>query len=222
MHAVDFTMTKVDAIVPCYNEAPRIGAVLSVLSISPHINSIVVVDDGSTDNSLDIAKKFPKVIATRLNQNIGKGGAIREGLKRVRTGFVLLLDADLSEITDYHIRQLIAPVVDGKFDVCVGVLKNHHPILHRLKRDFLPLLSGQRVLKTKILKEVLESDNSRGWGIEPSLNYFANINGLKITKIDLEGVKSPLNAKKRGVVAYVKRIFSYVQIYFAILIVHHS
>ena len=68
---------KISAIIPAFNEEPRIGNVLDVVKEMELIEEIIVVDDGSTDNTYKVAiKKGVKVI--RLDSNKGKGAAILE------------------------------------------------------------------------------------------------------------------------------------------------
>ena len=65
---------NISILIPCYNEAPRIKKVLKVVSKIKYIKEIIVVDDGSTDNSREVIKRYnhPKVHPIQLKKNCGK------------------------------------------------------------------------------------------------------------------------------------------------------
>jgi glycosyltransferase involved in cell wall biosynthesis len=68
------------AIVPAHNKAPRIGAVLSVLTTYPGFKGAIVVDDGSDDGTAEVASRFP-VRMVQHTENKGKGAALRSGVE---------------------------------------------------------------------------------------------------------------------------------------------
>lgn len=85
---------KVAALIPAYDEAPRIGAVIT--GLQAFVGRVLVVDDGSRDGTGDVARAAGAEVLTR-SQNGGKGLAIRAGVDRLLTGdttHVLLLDGD--------------------------------------------------------------------------------------------------------------------------------
>jgi len=82
------------AVIPCFNEAPEIGKV--VAQVRRHLPNVIVVDDGSTDNTAENARRAGAEII-RLAKNSGKGAALKSGWRHARElGFswVLLLDGD--------------------------------------------------------------------------------------------------------------------------------
>jgi glycosyltransferase involved in cell wall biosynthesis len=91
---------KIVALIPAYNEANTIAAVID--GVSPQVDHVIVVDDGSIDGTSRIAERAgAEVISRRTNG--GKGLAIRDGLVRVFAGgftHVLLMDADLQHRPD--------------------------------------------------------------------------------------------------------------------------
>ncbi len=101
---------KVSVIIPIYNEEATIATVLHELCAVPAVAQIIVVDDGSTDNSAKIIKKnSDKKIQFFQKSNGGKGSAIQLGLEHATEKFVLIQDADL----EYHpsdIEKLLAPI----------------------------------------------------------------------------------------------------------------
>jgi glycosyltransferase involved in cell wall biosynthesis len=82
------------AVIPCFNEASHIGAVIT--GVQKHLSKVIVVDDGSTDATGEVAESLGVEIF-RLKQNSGKGAALRTGWQRAhKLGFkwILLLDGD--------------------------------------------------------------------------------------------------------------------------------
>ena len=111
-------------IVPVYNEAGTVGAVLARLrSIAlPLPREIVVVNDGSTDQTrtvLDDVAPGPDVRIVHAARNGGKGSAIRRGLSEVRGSIVAIQDADL-ELDPAQIAELVAPIIAGDTEVVYG------------------------------------------------------------------------------------------------------
>ena len=109
------------AIVPAYNEAEAIEAVIEELrAVDPELG-IVVIDDGSTDGTAARAEK-PGVDVVRLPYNLGIGGAMQTGYQYARDhGFQLAIQVDGDGQHDpSEIAALIEPVVNGKADMAVG------------------------------------------------------------------------------------------------------
>lgn len=91
-------MMQVHALIPAFNEADSIAEV--VRGIAPLVGGVTVVDDGSTDDTSDIARAAGACVITKP-ANEGKGMAIRDGLKVVLAGpwtHVLLMDGDLQHL----------------------------------------------------------------------------------------------------------------------------
>lgn len=83
-------------IIPVYNEAQTLDTLLSKLKIFHNSgHEIVIVDDGSTDNSSYIFKNHPYISLIKLNRNCGKGIALRKGLKYINHKKVIVYDGDL-------------------------------------------------------------------------------------------------------------------------------
>ena len=116
-------------IIPAYNEAARLGktlrAVVDYLSQQRPDAEVIVVDDGSADETAEIARKSfqnsgdLRTSVISYKSNLGKGRAVRLGLLAARGDVALFSDADLSTpITEE--RKLVEPIVNGEYDVTFG------------------------------------------------------------------------------------------------------
>ena len=108
-------------VVPCFNEEATIVELLALVSASPWVHEIVVVDDGSTDGSRELLAGHtdPKVRVHLQPHNQGKGAALRQGFALVTGEYAVVQDADLEyDPADYGL--LLAPLENGRADVVYG------------------------------------------------------------------------------------------------------
>jgi glycosyltransferase involved in cell wall biosynthesis len=138
----------VSILVPAYNEAATIVAVLErVAEKVPFRTEVIVVDDGSTDATADLAEGVAGTIVVRLGVNRGKGAAVRTGIDRSTGDIVLIQDADL-EYDPVDIPRLIEPLTRGVADVVFGSRlrggepQRAHLFWHYAGNKFLSLLTG--------------------------------------------------------------------------------
>ncbi len=107
------------AVIPAFNEARFIGSV--VLSTRRVVDTVIVVDDGSSDQTADLAEAAGAKVV-RMAENQGKGAALNAGFKRA-LGFapdvVVILDADAQHNPE-EIPTVVAPVLAGRADVVIG------------------------------------------------------------------------------------------------------
>ena len=81
-----------------------------------------MVSDGSRDNTAVVAAKAGALVVN-LPQNRGKGGAMLAGVKQTDADYILFLDADLIGLKQSHIESMLAPVLQGRAEVTLGVFK---------------------------------------------------------------------------------------------------
>ena len=115
---------KLSIIIPCYNEKKTIEKVVkNILSFCDFNKEIIIVDDGSTDGSVEIIKKVEnetkELKAIFLNNNFGKGHALKIGLKSCNGNVVVIQDADL-EYSPKDYNKLILPFSEADADVVYG------------------------------------------------------------------------------------------------------
>ena len=197
---------NISVIIPCYNEERTIKEIVTTVKKYIRENDeIIIVDDGSTDNTQYILKNELNDIVDKLiinNQNYGKGYSIRKGISLVEGEITLIQDADLEYHPSDYIK-LLKPIKDGFADVVYGSRFNgsyETRVLffwHTLGNKFLTLLSNifsnlnltdmevcYKVFKSKILKEIKLEENR--FGFEPEITAKIGKKKLRIYEV---GVK---------------------------------
>jgi len=108
----------VSVIIPAFNEADRIAATIGAARLLPGICEVIVVDDGSTDDTAATASVAGAAVV-RQEKNRGKAAAMEAGANAARGDLLLFLDADLGA-TACEARSLIAPIAAGDADVTIA------------------------------------------------------------------------------------------------------
>lgn len=183
---------KLSVVVPCYNEESTlekcIGRVLEIQDESLGLE-IIIVDDCSTDRSLDVARdvesKWPQVRVLHQHKNQGKGAAVATGFNNATGDFVAVQDADL-EYDPQDLKRMMVPLIEDKADVVFGsrfLSMDAHRVLyfwHSLGNYFLTALSnmftdlnmtdmesGYKVFRREIIHSI-EIEEKR-FGFEPEI-----------------------------------------------------
>jgi len=191
-------MENVAAIIPAYNEEKYIGAVLSVLQPVQYLSEIIVVNDGSTDKTSEVARSFGvKVIDLPSNQ--GKGAAMRQGVLQTTASIILFLDADLIGLTSLQVCDLLLPVIQNYADMTLGLFHYGRPITD-IAQKLTPFLTGQRAIKRWVLDILTEEDWLSGFGIEVTLTRIAKNLNIRILEIPLLNVTHAMKEEKMGIV----------------------
>ena len=208
----------VDAVVPCFNEAPRVGAVLRALNESKHIKKIIFVDDGSKDGSSEVAKKFSKVRLIRNKVNQGQGNSIKIGLEYVTTEAVMLCDADLCGFDQRHVAKMVKAFYRNPRSMVVGMKEKNPQIYHWFQYNVGPLIPGERILLTTTLKEILSSPISTEYGHVIYMNYYFHLKRRPIVKVLLRGVDDvfKLNKEAHGIKPLVEEVMNMGEKYFQV------
>lgn len=184
---------SVSALVPAYNEEKFIQATVNALYLIPEVSEVIVVDDGSTDHTAELAYRAGAIVS-RLPQNRGKGDAINHGLAFVKEDIILLADGDLG-LSAGELRALILPIIRGEADMTVAAPIAHKGVkgagfgfVVKLARWGIKKftgwetsypLSGQRALR----KEVLVGKCLPGFGVEVGLTIDALRKDYRISEV---------------------------------------
>jgi glycosyltransferase involved in cell wall biosynthesis len=191
---------EISAIIPVFNEAGKVGRVLETLRYVDRISEIIVVDDGSTDSSMEeinlAAQSDARLRLVQNSINRGKGQAIFAGWQSTKSSYLLLLDGDLYGLNPGHVQDLMKPVLDNQADMAIGQFKKGN-----WASDFshwvTPWLSGQRSLRANLLGQV-SSRAAEGYGFETALTVAARQFGWLCTRVSLLGVWHLPSEARRG------------------------
>jgi dolichyl-phosphate beta-glucosyltransferase len=231
-----FCPMKIDLsiVVPAYDEQDRLGdsvrKILGYLTTEKLAGELIVVDDGSSDNTAKIAEEagaeFPgaEVNVIRYEQNRGKGYAVKTGLLAARGDVALFSDADLSTpIEEMH--KLIDPIRSGEFDVTFGsraldrsLISTHQPWVReqggRVVNLIIKTMSGLRFLDTQCgfkafnmekfrpLLDVMQIDR---FGFDVEFLFVANYHKLRLKEIPVRWAN--VEGSKVSVVRDTRRMF---------------
>jgi len=208
------TKMRVLAGIPAYNEASYVGSI--VLQARQYVDEVVVVDDGSTDNTARIAELAGATVI-RHDENRGKGVAIQSILAEARKrnpDIVVLLDAD-SQHDPNEIPAFLKAILEGS-DLVIGsrdAQKDRTRTYRRIgqkvllrstrlasKTNISDSESGFRALSPKAINELALKEN--GFAIESEMISCAADKNLKITEVPISNIYttdgSTLNPVKHG------------------------
>ncbi len=191
-------MKKITALIPAYNEEKRIFNTVNSLKKSKYINKILVIDDGSTDNTREIAMKTG-VDVISSEGNIGKGNALNLGLKTIsyEEDIIVFIDADL-ENTAIEVDKLIAPILYENIDVTIArfkpaLKKGGFGLVKKMAQKGVELftgqvidscLSGQRAFKAEVLKNIKKIPSK--FGVEIGMLIDILNKGYSVKEVDVD------------------------------------
>lgn len=162
----------VTCIIPFLNERERIGKVLEEIIKVKNIDQIICVDGGSTDGGFkEVEKQLDKKIELlQLLSNIGKSGTIEYSLNRIKNDFVLLYDADLDHVDFKEIELVIDKIINSEKIDMIIFNRDTPRLITKINRMEL-IFSGERILKTKDLKEIFKT-HPVGFQLETAINTY--------------------------------------------------
>ncbi len=193
---------KVVAVIPAYNEERFIGSV--VLKARQYVDSVIVVDDGSADDTATIARNAGAVVVQhRINR--GKGAALNSGFSKARelgAQTVALLDGDGQHRPD-DIPRLVRPVLEGRADMVIGSrylgVESDIPLYRRVGQQIVTTLtnvssgvystdswSGYRAFSRRALECIYFQED--GWGVDPEFQFQAGELGLRVAEVPIVAI----------------------------------
>ena len=189
---------RTTAIIAAWNEERTIADVLRALTSSPLIDEVIVVSDGSTDDTVEICRSFEGVRTIALRSNHGKGFAMAVGVANASNDILFFCDGDMYNVTEEHIAALIEPVRRDACDMNIGI--RHRGAVgnfFHLKLKCGPVLSGIRVMKKKVFDTVPAQYQAR-YKIETALNCFCSKAGYRQRQTIIEGLDHLKKEAKLG------------------------
>jgi len=197
------------AIVPAYNRHDTVAATVRAIRAIDGVDSVLVVDDGSTDATASQAQSAGASVE-RIERNVGKGGAVARGIEvSGAPQCYLLLDADLGE-SARHATALLEPVVSGTAAMSVGtfpesgrsrgfglVKRAAATIVERATGlEMTEPLSGQRAIAGSVLRSV---EPAPRFGLEIGLTLDIAARGHHIVEVSAEFEHRPTGRDLAGV-----------------------
>ncbi|MBS3786729.1 glycosyltransferase family 2 protein [Candidatus Bipolaricaulota bacterium] len=194
---------KVSVIVPAYNEAGRIKSVLEAIENAELVNHIIVVDDGSTDQTTKkVRESQADVELIKLDHNKGKARALSRGVESAPDSTLMFLDADLVGLKSDHVDEMIRTYHQEDLDMVIGVF--HKGRLNTdLSQKISPHLSGQRILSVDTWNK-LDKSKAEEFGVEMALTKLSLSENLSTGKVKLTGVTHVMKEEKRGFTEGIK------------------
>jgi len=180
MHSGDHG-TRAAAIIPAWNEAATIGAVVFAALDARTVGDVVVVDNASTDATARVAAAHGARVVREATP--GKGEALRAGVAATDAEIV---DADLVGLRPDHIDRLVATVARGEADMACGLF-DRGPVANAIFLEGLPVLTGQRALRRAVFEQ-LDLADVRGYRVEAALNSLVARRGLARRDDVLDGL----------------------------------
>ncbi|NQT67083.1 MAG: glycosyltransferase family 2 protein [Actinobacteria bacterium] len=182
---------KLSIVVPVYNEDKTVETIIRKVKeadIGDVEKEIIVIDDGSSDESIKILKERIEPLVDKViykEKNMGKGAAVRTGFENVTGDIVIIQDADL-EYDPQEYKRLLQPILEGKADVVYGSRfmggRPHrvHMFWHQVGNNFLTTLSNMftnlnltdietcyKMFKKEVIDSIKIEENR--FGLEPEL-----------------------------------------------------
>ncbi len=195
MQKISANEYKISVVIAAYNEATRISGVLKIVENHPLIDEVIVVNDGSTDNTSVIVKRFD-VTLIENKKNMGKTLSVKKGIEKASNNLIMLLDADLRGLSSNSIEKLAEPVLNGDVDWTLSIRSNSFRVMRLLKMDWL---SGERVIPKNLLMDPsIWSRPDIGYGLETLMNKSLMSHNKKFRTVYLESVINTRKSKKVG------------------------
>ena len=215
-------MSYISIIIPAYNEELKIKDTLESIKNIKEIDEIIVVDDGSSDKTSEVAKSVQsdKINVITQSQNRGKGYALNNGLKEAmkKADIIGFLDGDLGSSAG-EVEKLIIPILNDECDVTIakfppdkkkgglGFVKNlaKNSVYEMTGVELTSTLSGQRIFK----KEVLEifDEIPFGYGVEVGMTIDILKNNFRIKEVLVNMTHSETGRDLKGFIHRGKQFY---------------
>ena len=186
---------SVSIVIPAYNEEATVAKVVSVARKLSYVTEVIVVDDGSTDRTVEEAESAGATVISHI-MNEGKGSAIKTGFKNSHGNIVAFIDADISNFTSEKIDKIIRPILEDQTDQ-TDITKTKFaresgrvteltakPLLGFFfpELNYEQPLSGQFAGKRSALNKIrFEKD----YGVDVGIVLDADVHGIKILEVDI-------------------------------------
>lgn len=197
-------------VIPAYNEAGRLPASLEqladYLAAQPYTSEVLVVDDGSTDNTAAVAEGFAaqfRSLRVLREPHRGKGGTVKAGMLAASGDHVLFADADFSMPVGDLAK--FVPVLHAGYDVAIasregpGARRFNEPgyrhLMGRVYNLIVRLFAigglqdtqcGFKCFRREVAQKVFRLQTMNGWGFDVEVLYIARKHGYRISEVPID------------------------------------
>lgn len=198
---------KISCIVPAYNEEPQIEDTLKALCKCEFVNEVIVVDDASSDGTLQIVNKLKdsllKLKVITNSKNSGKTYSVKIGIEASFGDLILLVDADVIGLSEEYLFKMVQKFLTEKCGMVIiergGDKIGPFVFINKM-------FGGERIFrKEDFLK--MNIDSKSGYGIESILNKYFIKKHLRIKTVYCEKLYAVTHFKERGFIEAVKHYF---------------
>ena len=190
-------LNKYSCIITAFNENPRILDVLKVAIKIKNVDEVIVVDDGSSDDTSNVIKSnFSQVKLIIHETNRGKVEAVRTGVNASKNNSLLLLDADLVGLVTGEIEKALDLFENGNLDCLVMLTEadKYNKLIRKIFRG-TSYVAGDRIIKKVILQNVLKDTSLKNYGLEIAENKYLLKNKSKVARFQLSAIDLGKNSK---------------------------
>ena len=182
---------KLSIVIPCYNEAKDIASNIEIvkayLKDKKIDHELILVDDGSKDNTKEVIESIEGVRALSYEKNRGKGGAVKYGIESATGDYVLFMDADLS--TDISAIEKVVELAPN-YDLIIG----SRVFIGRCCRLLVKMLfhtkfkdtqCGFKAMRTDVAKQIVAKQQVNNFAFDVEYIYIAKLNNLSMYELGI-------------------------------------
>ena len=197
---------KFSIIIPCYNEAQDIAKNVEIVKayLKEHAidHELILVNDGSKDNTKEVNESIPEVKALSYDINRGKGGAVKYGIENATGDYILFMDADLS--TDISAIEEVVKLAPN-YDVILGsrhakgsVIKKKQPALRvfigwccrqlvnmKFHTKLKDTQCGFKAMRIDVAKKIVEKQLVNNFAFDVEYIYITKLNKLSMYELGI-------------------------------------